>query len=541
MRRWEFMRNHDHRLTALLGIGMSVAFLAGRVAHAANANFQSSMERSFDQSIATLKKTIEKAREGNAEFVEENRKLKDQIKSLQEQLATTPSTVPVDQDSDQRLLSAAAIDEKESRLAQQKINYLRTQITRLEESAAKLQNRINSAGQQEDELRRVVLKLQDEIAALETQKQQFADRLPDLDSVTAQSGGSDLSLAQVQERVEALKKKLREEQSLWDKKSRSASQIQREHDELRQEFAALSEELDSARQQIGLMDREMDAAVSLSDEDGRLSRDIEMLRARAADLQDTVSAMRASLKESKSFEANAARLLSQLEAQKKALRSMLTKSAPSQTRARVTDEDVEQLREQKDMLLLQQGQLKARIAEQKSAGPSPVDDAKPLRSSAGIAADPKLSQELQAIEVRTQVLRNQIQSAQEARDVVDGGRVSAQDRKTVELRNQVRLLESNLERLRSQGQEISRQAPDLSNQDISKLKEDIAQLQSHRAILASSLKSIKNKYALPELTSPQIGTDETQLKEYLETLELENMSLQEKLLTIQMQTDKNAL
>ena len=66
-----------------------------------------------------------------------------------------------------------------------------------------------------------------------------------------------------------------------------------------------------------------------------------------------------------------------------------------------------------------------------------------------------------------------------------------------------------------------------------------ADLEALRVVLAKSVEEIYTKYNMKELPPEDLASKETQLKEYFETLQLENSALQQKLLTLQMRQDKS--
>ena len=143
----------------------------------------------------------------------------------------------------------------------------------------------------------------------------------------------------------------------------------------------------------------------------------------------------------------------------------------------------------------------------------------------------KLKNKLTKSQAAVQELQARVDALQQAPPVL-----SAPDPRLQKLSSQVTDLAKQLQQLRDEQKMLAGPVP--PPQEAIQLKEAIAQLGSRRAILADSLKAINGQYRSQDLSVQGLGTQEAQLKGYLDVLENENAALQEKLLTLQMQQDK---
>lgn len=476
----------------------------------------------FEEQIAELQESIDQARQGNSELDEENENLRQEVEQLeqsilkvqeaQDNVEKAPAVEPKD---------FAALEEKENALYEQRYQNLLTRKSRLQEQNERQLERIKYFENDTAEAQKTVNQLKAEIQNL--QPSVVSKTKKNKSNVPANSVLSS-QIQDVAQNQKELQKQIAKEKGALDKVLTEQNQVAKTHASLQAELNTHQDKLKKLQGKVKLLDREVNAASSVSpvevetltQEVSDLENYSRELKANLARLKRTAASIQDnSIAEEKKLTAH----IKSLEQQQDLLRQQLKITAPDA----LPPVALEELLNRKSKLVQEHKRLQEQVAgEQKKSAPKP-----PVLKSSG----KNFSAELAQSEARVKALQEKVNLAKNSS--LNNTNKNTQTRY---LESQAAGLEKQLQNLRESSAVV---VPKTGPEDITKLKESIKQLEAHKSILLNSLKQINSKYKTMDLTAKGLGAPENQLTEYLNMLSRENAALQQKLLTIQMQQDRN--
>jgi chromosome segregation ATPase len=466
-----------------------------------------SADQMFDNSLQELRDAMAKAKESNDELKSENRVLKQEVANLENAVSDSGTEQVVEESSDEAAvenpLSDEAIADQEKRLYQSRLENLSLRLSRLGGQKKRLEKNVNLYAQENEKTRQQIAALKKDVSDI-----QLALSSPEKSQVVKSDKKSAPLLKQLaakKDQIAILEKKLAfQKASMKDElalKEKYAS-----------ENAALEELVASGRAELARVEggRQL---LGRSQKSLNLSAENEAIaRREVGDLENYRNHLRESVNDLK--KASAAVKPSQTADLEKILKTYKEQQALLQKKMELMRPG-SSLLVRKESLMAEKSRLENQIAQaEKLAGASDV-------SKAGDSGD---KSELSASLARVRDLKKKIADMRNA---------SPLQKQYQNLSGELAVLQQDLQNLRDNPQgEFAK--------DPKEVKNEIAQLEARRIVLASSVQNIYEKYNMKELSAEDLAAKEAELKEYFETLRVENSALQEKLLTLQMRQDKSA-
>lgn len=480
-------------------------------------------------SLGDLRATMEKARQSNASYSQQNRLLRQQIDQIQEAMDYFEAQkVVAEQNVGESVVDPdleLTLADQEKALYEARVENFILRRERFKNEGLRLQKKIKLYDDENQSAQQNIAQLAKEIAQIESglESQSLSARTHDQVPVDVSGDISDYVA-----RRGVLENKLDLQRKILQSNDQQKAVLEKRQASLLAEISSDQEQLTRLQGEKKLIIAEVEAS-GLDLNQGQ-SDD----RQEIAQLQDYRNQLQASLadlkkasrmvnkKDNKSLEY----ILNDLKQQRVLLKQKLNILEDRAVEPVQSAKAANALIISKKRLLEAQKELQTKIIQ---AQKEYVVDNKSMAQGADVNIV-KLNDKIDKSSARARHLQQQINGLR--------GTFSA-DNKNEELANQVETLEKNLQLLRRQSKDIAAADDELIiSQDGGALQEEIKSLVSRRDILNESISAIDNKYQRSNLFPKGFGATEEQLKEYRLTLSLANAALQEKLLVLQMRQDK---
>ncbi|MCC6758042.1 MAG: hypothetical protein IT395_00245 [Candidatus Omnitrophica bacterium] len=454
-----------------------------------------SADQLFDNSLQELREAMAKAKQSNEEFKDQNRSLKDQINELEEAVSAAGSDKIIVEAQADSPWSDEVLAQQEQKLYRARLENVAARLSRVSGQKERLENKVDLYAQENQETQQRIAALKKEVSDI-----QLALNTPQK-TKDAKTDSKSLMLAKQldakKEQLKVLEKKL-----AMQKEALKAPLAQKE--KYTSDSVALADQLEVSREKLA---RLQSAQKMLGQPQGDMDRSASsdsMARRDVNDLQDSRDRLRASLNDLKKATASVKspstadleKILKTYKEQQALLQKKMDGMQPGSS-----------LVARKENLMAEKKRLEGQIALART----------------GSAAPEASSSDLEKSKQRLSELKIQMAAAKNS---------SPLQKRYEGLSGQVAVLQQDLQNLREHPQEALKQDPQ-------EVKAEIADLEARRMVLAKSVEEIYAKYNMKELPTEDLASKETQLKEYFETLRLENNALQQKLLTLQMRQDKS--
>jgi len=484
-------------LTALL----SAATVNG---YAYDARAMYSADQLFDSSLQELREAMASAKQSNEELKAQNRELKEQVSELEGAVVDAGGDENVAPEAPMdNPLSDEVLSEKERKLYQSRLENLSFRVERVNAQKQRLEKNIALYAQENEKTKTQIAMVKKEVSDI--QLALSATQKPQIAKVDKKSPLLIKQLAAKKEKIGILEKKLAfQKASLKDKIALKEKYVS--------ENAALEGLLFSGREELARLEGGQKLIGSSAKTPGVSLSDEAMARREIGDLKNYRDHLRESVTDLK--KASASVKSSQTGDLEKILKTYKEQQALLQKKMEAVEPGSLALA-RKQALEFQKSRLEDQIAlAQKSQGAAGV--------SLASASDARAK--LNASAQHVAELKKQIANARNAFPL---------QKQYQDLSGQVAVLQQDLQTLKDNPQ------GDFAK-NLQEVKTEIAQLEARRVVLASSVQNIYEKYNMKELPTQDLAAKDAQLKEYFQTLKLENTALQQKLLTLQMRQDKGA-
>ncbi len=480
-------------------------------------------------SLSDLRATMEKARQSNASYSQQNRLLRQQIDQIQEAMDYFEAQkVSAKQDVVESIAGPdleLTLADQEKALYEARVENFILRRERFKNEGLRLQKKIKSYDDENQSAQQNISQLAKEIAQIESglESQSLSARTHDQVSVDVSGDISDYVA-----RRGVLENKLDLQKEILQSNDQQKAVLEKQQASLLAEISSDQEQLTRLQGEKKLIMREVEASgLDLNQGQSDDRQEIAQLqdyrnqfKVALADLKKT--ARMVSEKDNKNLEY----VLKNLNQQQVLLKQKLNILEDRAVEPVQSAKAANALIISKKRLLEAQKELQTKIIQ---AQKEYAADNKSISQGAGVNIV-KLNDKIDKSSVRARQLQQQINGLRGTFSV---------DNKNEELANQVEILEKNLQLLRRQSKDIA-VADDVvtMSQDDGTLQEEIKGLVSRRDILSESINAIDHKYQRGNLFPKGFGATEEQLKEYWSTLSSANVALQEKLLVLQMRQDK---
>ncbi len=488
-----------------------------------------SSDEVFDKSMMELRATMEKARSSNEAFRKQNHLLRKEAERLEQEVMDRDDQKTVDLTDPLVFNNDAVLAEKEKALYEARIKNLSARLARFQGDKKHLQKKIKYYDDDNKNAQTETARLKKEIDGIqiplrkETPAASVRDD-PGSDNVTRESSDREIRIKEFQRRLDLQRKVFRENSNEKNKWEVAYSQLSSEWTSGQESLARMKDEQRLVSHEANTVNTK-----PMGNEDN--------LRQAIADLREYCFELTKGLNELKQAalavkpisKSELQNILKKFQDEQLLLREELALSKRGPTAK--TPKSIKNAKSnavllaRKRSLSAERSSLKSQIAQAQKVYEK---KASPVISSG--KSDPVLKTKIAQSTARIKDLQTKITALR--------SRASPYQR-SENLAEQVQVLEKQLQVLRNKPQ-VSEKEEMSSNPDLAALQKEIDQLQSRRDILADSVVTIQSKYPLGDISPKDVADKEAQLKEYWDTLKLENAALQEKLLTLQMRKDKKS-
>ncbi len=479
----------------------------------------------FDQSLSDLRSTMEKVRQSNDAFKENNRFLLKEIDALKAEIIVAQDEPAQEEDVLGFSSATSSLQSEENALYESRIKNLSSRLSRFMEDKVRLEKKIKGYHTDNEFSQKRIDEINKEIgqtaSVIDDHKSAVAQNSPDVDVIF-------LKISACNNRVDALKKQLASSKSPQHKDGAESSPPEKIFWTLSAEFSSAKEELARLRGEKKLMLSEIEASAY----PGRTSD--HLLRQKILDLRVYRNQLRKALSDLQNatiaVKPDTLKDLSGILRAFEQKRNLLKREMDLLVGQKVS---VRPSRKTRDLVALrsrlsgENKRLEVAIAkaQKKLARKNP--------GSAGTvnSQDSQLRNKISQSAERLRDLRQQIEALQG---------FSSFAKMNEALLGQVESLEKDLAGLRNsnRGKDVSVEKGPGAALGNDLVKEEISQLKSRRDALLQAVENIENKYPQTDIVLKDSDLPEVQLNEYLGTLTIENTALQQKLLTFQMRQDK---
>ena len=455
-----------------------------------------STDQLFDNSLEELREAMRQAKQDNEEIKAQNRALKETVAELEESVVdnggdTAAAEVPA-ADS----LSDDALVAKEKKLYESRLENSSLRLSRVTGQKERLEKNINMYANENDETKQQIAALKKDVSDIELALN--ASGKPQVAKSNSKSVSLTKQLAAKKEQISMLEKKLAMQKAAMKDKLAQKEKYASNNSALEEYLSSGKDELARVKSGERLLGRSakvrtLDHSV---EKEAMARQDLSALQNYRDNLRESVADLK---------KASASVKSSQTDGLEKILKVYKDQQALLQLKMEAV-EPGSSLAARKESLLSEQIRLEGQIAAAQK-GVEPGDAKAALAASA----------------VRVNGLKTKISGARNS---------SPLQKQNQDLSTQLAVLQQDLQNLRDNPQGDFAKDPQ-------EVKLEIAQLEARRAALANSVQNIYEKFNLNELPTQDLAAKEGQLKEYFETLRLENTALQQKLLTLQMRQERN--
>jgi len=502
-------------------LGLPVGSMAQSISRAG------SVDQLYEKHVGDLQESIEKAREGNSQIEAENVSLRDEIEMLEGELKglqNGEAQTDAVEDEPRRVLDYDALEAKENELYEQRYQNLLRRQSRLKELNERKSQNIHFFEADNEQSRELISQLKGDIGKLQSgipgAKQHKSKTAKKTGFVTSADSSN---LKALRKNINELEKRIENEKILLAKTMKKTEPLYKKNIALQDSLTSDQNELKKLQGKVTLLDKEVHAASSksplaneeLTDEIAELQNQREELREHLTNLKRTAASIKVG---SEKQEKQLTEHLQSLRQQQMLIKQRMKISSPNSIPPPDLAKRYDQLVSRKKSLTSEHARLVEQIQNEQTQ--------KDATSQKGASKGTSVSQELAQSQKRTQDLQKKI----------DAISIKPKAEGSAALVTQVNNLETKLKQLRADGD--SPLPAQQTAEEVAAAKEAVKQLESQRSIIRSSLNEINTKYKLDDLTIKGLGTQESELNEYLDVLSRENSALQEKLLTLQMYQDR---
>ncbi|MCB9757177.1 MAG: hypothetical protein H6753_01980 [Candidatus Omnitrophica bacterium] len=480
-------------------------------------------------SLSDLRATMEKARQSNASYSQQNRLLRQQIDQIQEAINYFETQkVVAGQDGVESVAGPdleGALADQEKALYEARVENFMLRRERFKNEGLRLQKKIQSYDEENQIAQQNMAQLAKEIAQMESGLKDQSPSAKTQEQISADVSGD---ISDYITRRGILEKNLALQREILQNNDQQKAVLEKQQASLLAEISSNQEQLTLLQGEKKLIIGEVEAAGSDLNQGQNNDRQAVV---QLQDYRNQLNASIANLKKtarmvSEKDNRNLEYVLKNLKQQQVFLKQKLSILESRAIRPVQSAKAANALVISRKRLLEIQKDLQTKI---KHAQKEYAADKQSITQGGGVNVV-ELNDKIDKSSKQVRHLQQQINELQ---------RTPSADSKSQELAAQVETLEKNLQLLRRQSKDIAA-ADDVVtiSQDDGALEEEIKSLTARRDILSESISAIDNKYQRSNLFPKGFGATEEQLKEYRSTLSSTNAALQEKLLVLQMRQDK---